>query len=182
MRASRYTGLTSCSSGISGLEVLGLAAIDLPLTSCGPLSAQGTQQPQSASVQATQRRQARSRKFRQFGRQKFRPWPELGSRTSGQAARPARKFPLSGWPKFRLPPGLWPKASGKFGPSGQTSGQPEGLNNPARDASSRFEKGAPHKPLPEPRAAKTVHTGGPCLYIVAQYLTRPLGMSNASKS
>jgi hypothetical protein len=30
MRASRYTGLTSCSSGISGLErCLGLAAIDL---------------------------------------------------------------------------------------------------------------------------------------------------------
>jgi hypothetical protein len=130
MRASRYTGLTSYSSGISraGLErCLGLAAIDLPQTSCSPLSAQGTQQPQSASVQVTQRRQAHSRKFRQFGGQKFRAWPELGSRTSGQAARPARKFPLSGWRQ----PELWPKASGNFGPSGQTSGQPEGLNNPA---------------------------------------------------
>jgi hypothetical protein len=45
--------------------------------------------------------------------------------------RNARTFPLSGWPKFRPPPELWPKASGKFGLLGQASGQPEGLNNPA---------------------------------------------------
>jgi hypothetical protein len=43
--------------------------------------------------------------------------------------RNARTFSLSGWLKFRPPPEPWPKASGKFGSSGQTSGQPEGLNN-----------------------------------------------------
>jgi hypothetical protein len=44
--------------------------------------------------------------------------------------RPARTFPLLGWPKSRLPPELWPKTSGKLGPLGQISGQPESLNNP----------------------------------------------------
>jgi hypothetical protein len=38
--------------------------------------------------------------------------------------RPARTFPLSGWPKFWLPLELWLKASGKLGPLGRTSGQP----------------------------------------------------------
>jgi hypothetical protein len=42
--------------------------------------------------------------------------------------RNARTFPLSGWPKFRPPPELRPKASGKLGPSGQTSGQRDGQN------------------------------------------------------
>jgi hypothetical protein len=37
--------------------------------------------------------------------------------------RNARTFPLSDWLGLA-------KASGKFGPWGQTSGQPEGLNNP----------------------------------------------------
>jgi hypothetical protein len=44
--------------------------------------------------------------------------------------RNARTFPPSGWPEIRPPPELWPKGSGKFGLSGQTSGQPEVLNNP----------------------------------------------------
>jgi hypothetical protein len=43
----------------------------------------------------------------------------------------ARTFPLSGWQMFPPLPEQWPKAFGKLGHLGQTSEQPEGLNNPA---------------------------------------------------